>query len=125
MQTGLAAYRQNAVDHSSQGQLIVMLYDGVLSALDKVEVALGSEPCDIETSHRELLRCQAIVEELLSTLSPAGGDVASQLASLYEYCHHQLVDANLSKRFDHAEPVRAVFADLRVAWAALAGLDHG
>lgn len=123
MNAGLTAYQQNAVDHASQGQLIVMLYDGVLSSLDKVEVALGSTPQDIELSHKELLRCQAIVEELLSTLNPAAGDVTGYLADLYEFCHHQLVDANLAKDFRHAEPVRGVFTDLRGAWAAIAGLD--
>ena len=121
MNTALAAYTQNSVDTASQGQLIVMLYDGLLTALDKSERALA-EPIDIGIAHHELTRAQAIVEELIGALNPAGGDVARSLASVYEYCHHQLVMANVGKVFGPAEPVRSIFEDLRGAWATITGL---
>ncbi len=121
MNAALAAYTQNSVDTASQGRLIVMLYDGLLTALDKSEQALVG-PVDIGLAHHELTRAQAILEELIGALDPAGGDVTRSLASLYEYCHHQLVLANVGKVFGPAEPVRSIFQDLRGAWATIAGL---
>lgn len=115
----LSAYRQNSIDTASPGRLIVMLYDGVVTALDKTAAALESTPKEIELAHDELTRCQDIVLELMQALNHDAGEMAIRLATLYEYCHHQLVQANASKDIRHAEPVRAIFADLRDAWTAI------
>ena len=111
----LSAYQQNSIDTASPGRLIVMLYEGMVTALDKTEAAL-STPVDVELAHRELTRCQDIVLELMQALNHDAGEMAVRLATLYEYCHHQLVQANATKDYGHAEPVRDIFADLRDAW---------
>lgn len=119
MTGALAAYQQNSVDTASPVQLITMLFDGLLTGLDRAEAALAQSPCDIATAHGELLRCQAIVTELMQSLNPSTGEVAASLASLYEYCHRQLVEANVTKDFGPAEPVRSIFIDLKGAWAVI------
>ena len=116
MNAALTAYQQNSVETSSPGRLVVMLYEGLLTALDKVEAALDSGPRDIELAHHELTRGQAIITELLSSLNPAAGQITESLAQLYEYCHHQLVQANITKDFGPAQPVRSIFTDLKEAW---------
>jgi flagellar protein FliS len=112
----LSAYRQNSIDTASPARLIVMLYDGLVSAIDKAGAALETSPMDIELAHTELTRCQDIVVELMQSLNHDAGEMAVRLATLYEYCHHQLVRANATKDMGHAEPVRAIFSDLRDAW---------
>ena len=114
----LSAYQQNSIDTASPARLIVMLYDGVVTALDKTAAAL-STPIDIELAHGELTRCQDIVLELMQALNHDAGDMAVRLATIYEYCHHQLVQANATKDFSHAQPVRDIFADLRDAWTEI------
>lgn len=115
----LSAYRQNSIDTASPARLIVMLYEGVVTALDKTAVALTA-PVDIELAHKELTRCQDIVLELMAALNHDAGEMAVRLATIYEYCHHQLVQANAGKDFAHAQPVRDIFADLRDAWTEIA-----
>ena len=115
----LSAYQQNSIDTASPARLIVMLYDGVVTALDKTAAALTA-PVDIELAHGELTRCQDIVIELMQALNHDAGEMAVRLATLYEYCHHQLVQANASKDFARAQPVRDIFADLRGAWTEIA-----
>ena len=115
----LSAYQQNSIDTASPARLIVMLYEGVVTALDKTAAAL-STPVDIELAHRELTRCQDIVVELMQALNHDAGEMAIRLARLYEYCHHQLVQANATKDFSHAQPVRDIFADLRGVWTEIA-----
>lgn len=122
MNSGLMAYRQNSVETATPGQLVVMMYDGVLTALDKAEGALLDRP-DIELCHKEFTRAQAIIMELLATLDMSAGNVAHSLASLYEYSHNQLVKANVGKSFGPAKPVRDIFADLRDAWVQVTGAE--
>ena len=125
MNAALTAYAQNSIDTASGGQLIIMLYDGLLTALDKAERSLATDPKDIGVAHHELTRSQAIIEELLGSLNPSAGEIVTSLASLYEYCHRQLVDANLSKDFGPAQVVRSIFTDLRSAWATVTGVAEG
>lgn len=119
MESAFAVYRQNSIETASPGQLVVMLYDGLLTALDKSERAIDMTPTDISVAHKELTRCQDIVLELMQSLNANAGEIAANLATTYEYCHHQLVQANTSKDFSHAEPVREVFKELREAWVAI------
>lgn len=119
MSAALAAYRRNSIDTASPGGLVVMLYDRLLTALDRAEAALGLPRPDIESAHREFTRSQDIVLELLSSLDRSAGPIVGSLARLYEYCHHQLVEANLLKDIGPALPVRSIFSDLRGAWASI------
>lgn len=119
MSAALAAYRRNSIDTATPGGLVVMLYDGLLTALDRAEAALDLRRPDIEAAHRELTRSQDIVLELLQSLDRSAGPIVGSLAGLYEYCHHQLVEANLLKDIAPALPVRSIFTDLRGAWASI------
>ncbi len=116
----LLTYQQNSVETAAPGHLIVMLYDALLANIDTAAAAMSGERYDVETAHERLLRAQAIITELLGSLDPAGGTITSSLADLYEFCHHQLVEANLRKAPEPLEPARAVLADLRDAWARIA-----
>jgi flagellar protein FliS len=124
MTTGVAAYQQNSIDTASPLRLVVMLYDGLLASLDKVDQSLAESPQGIEAAHHELMRSQAIIEELMSSLNAGAGPVARSLAALYEYSHRQLVEANLLKQFGPAQPVRTIFEDLREAWDMIANQYH-
>jgi flagellar protein FliS len=92
-----------------------MLYDGALTAIRMAEKAIPAGRT--EQAHRELTRAQDILLELMSSLdAKAGGAIAASLAGLYEFCHHRLVQANLSKKTDPLPPVTAVILDIRQAW---------
>ncbi|MDH4116609.1 MAG: flagellar export chaperone FliS [Acidimicrobiia bacterium] len=121
MNAALETYRQSSIDTASPGRLIVMLYDGVIASIDKVEAALSTQRPDLATAHSELTRAQAIISELLQTLDMSVGPVAISLASLYEFCHRQLVQANVEKSIEPTRAVRDIFADLRDAWATISG----
>ena len=120
MNTAVAAYRQNTIDTASPGQLIVMLYRGVLYSLDLAEAALSDPVRDLDRAHRELTRAQDIVFELLQTLDMGVQPISDSLASLYQFCMNQLIEANVTKTFTPASPVRAVFSDLAEAWGSIA-----
>jgi flagellar secretion chaperone FliS len=110
-------YRSQAVETAGPAQLVLMLYDGVLAAVTRAEQALEGGHLDLEAAHHELSRAQAILSELSATLDlERGGQIAGNLAALYEFCLHRLVEANLRKDPAGLGDVRAVVADLRDAW---------
>lgn len=112
MYTTSRGYQSQAVETAGPAQLVLMLYDGALSALGRASTAPSPEMI-----HRELLKAQDIVTELYVTLDrERGGDVAAGLAGLYEFCLDMMVEANLSKDLSSLSGVTSVLTGLREAW---------
>lgn len=110
-------YRSQQAATASPAQLVTMLYDGVLTALARLQVADQST----EVVNRELQRAQAIVRELQMTLDfDRGGDVAANLSSLYTWMLEQLVDANVRKDVSGLGAVAESLTALRDAWVEAA-----
>ncbi len=110
-------YRQTQAQTAAPGELVVMLYQGALrfvtSAVDAIESA------DIAAAHTSLLRAQAIITELKSTLDvERGGEVAANLARIYDYLHRRLIDANVGKDVVPAREVQKLLRELLPAWQA-------
>lgn len=113
---GHTEYMKTQVLTASGEQLILMLYDGALRFCDTAKQAWEAD--ELETAHRSLIRVQDIVLELIYALDrEQGGEIAENLAQLYNYCYRELVAANLERSAEKVDSVCAVFADLREAWA--------
>lgn len=111
-----AAYRTQAATTASPAQLVLMMYDGVLTAVERAEVAL-TDPVDASTAHDALVKAQLIVQELAVTLDhERGGEIAANLANLYAFATEQLLEANLAKSTAPLAGVRTVVQPLRDAW---------
>ena len=80
-----------------------MLYQG---AVRFIRLGIDAiERNDPKAAHTNLVRAQDIIVELLGSLNhEAGGQIAGQLASVYDYCFRRLVTANIKK--DPAPPAR-------------------
>jgi flagellar protein FliS len=107
-------YRSVQTQTASPGYLVVMLYQGAIAFASRAQAALDAGDC--EAAHENLIRTQDIIAELLGSLDFGQGEVASNLARLYEYMHRRLVEANVCKS---AEPVAEVLRHLRLlcdAW---------
>ena len=96
-------YRATKVETAGSVDLVVMLYQGAVKFIRLGIEAMERE--DPQTAHTNLVRAQDIVVELLGSLNhEAGGQIADQLASVYDYCFRRLVTANVKK--DPAPPAR-------------------
>lgn len=115
----LSAYRSvsahGGVDAANPHRLITMLMDG---ALERVASARGAmDHGDTEAKARLIQRAVAIVDELRASLNmKAGGQVAQNLADLYDYCSRQLVRANLENRSQLLDEVGRLLREIRSAW---------
>jgi flagellar secretion chaperone FliS len=113
--SGYSQYQTQAATTASPAQLVLMLYDGALSRVTRAEVAL--EESSPQLAHEHLTRAQAIVTELDVTLDrERGGEMAANLASLYDFCNDRLMQANITKSREGLSDVANVLQGLRDAW---------
>jgi flagellar protein FliS len=122
--TGYArTYRANAILTASPGQLVLMLYDGALKALNLAREGFArpaEDPRRIEAINAHLLKAQAIIGELQSGLNmEAGGEFARTMHRLYDYHNRRLFEANLRKQVEPVIEVERLVRELRDAWAQM------
>ncbi len=115
-------YRQAEVESLTQGQLIVMLYDGAIrfleDAADKVE-----DFRQYDLVNEKLIKVQDIISELMVSLNMDAGEVAVNLLSIYVYLKNTLVEANMTKEKSKIMEVLKHLRSLRDAWSEIADKD--
>lgn len=123
-------YRANAILTASPGQLVLMLYDGILKSLALAQEAFKQpvdDPRRIEMINHHLIKAQSIITELQSGLNmEAGGEFAKTMNRLYDYHNRRLLEANLRKQVEPVIEVERLVREIRDAWAQmLAQQDSG
>jgi flagellar protein FliS len=112
-------YRATRVQTAGSVDLVVMLYQGAVKFIRLGIQALEHD--DPKAAHANLVRAQDIVVELLGSLNrDAGGQIANQLAGVYDYCFRRLVTANVRKDPAPAREVLGIVRDLGMAWQEIA-----
>lgn len=106
-------YKQNAVLTADPGQLTLLLYTG--AARFARQAAEAIKKGDVPGAHQAIVRAQDIVFYLLSTVNTEL-EVGKNLASLYDYIHRRLVEANLKKDVSILEEVGNMLEDLSATW---------
>ncbi|GMO27702.1 MAG: flagellar export chaperone FliS [Spirochaetaceae bacterium] len=125
----LAAYRQTRIKTAGQGQLIIMLYDGAVMNIDRalelIKMPSGKkrDPARIEQISKAVLKSQEIITELMVSLDfEKGGEIASNLFSIYTWFNKELLEANMSFDEERLMSVRKMICDLRGAWVEVIAL---
>lgn len=118
----LAAYgsasAHGGVAAADPHRLIVMLIDG---ALDRIHMARGCiERKDLVEKAKLLNRTVSIVGELRASLdAKAGGQIAANLAELYDYICRRLLKANSESNALILDEVTRLLHEIRSAWLAI------
>jgi flagellar protein FliS len=116
---GANAYVQTHVQSRSPLELVVMLYDGALRFLGDARTAI--EQNDLARKRTAMSRALAIMSELQSTLNiEQGGEIATQLDSLYTYLNGRMLDASMKNDVAALDESVRLLAMLRSAWADIA-----
>ena len=116
------SYRQIATQTAPPGQLVLMLYDGAIRALESALPGFEVEdPAQANmTIHNNLQRAQDIIRELNMSLNlNQGGEFASTLRRLYDYFENRLWESNVKKHCGGVEEVIRHLKVLRDAWAMM------
>jgi flagellar protein FliS len=123
MKSGANAYAKVGVETgvmaASPHKLIVMLYDGALTAVRNglSHMKAGNIPEKGAAISKAIL----IIENGLraSLDREVGGQIAEGLDSLYEYMGRRLVTANMNNQPEVLEEVTRLLTELRDAWNAI------
>lgn len=126
--SNLAAY-QSAAAHggvaaSDPHRLIVMLLDGAVERIAKARGCMQRN----ETAEKARLinRAVSIVGELRNSLDLRnGGQIAANLAELYDYMCRRLLLANTENKVEVLDQVGTLLHEIRGAWLAIAPEGRG
>ncbi|GHU42302.1 flagellar protein FliS [Spirochaetia bacterium] len=120
----LRAYRDTRIKTASQGQLIIMLYDGAIKNLEhslelmRANSVVKRDPSKIEETGKAVLKAQEIVTELMVSLDfEAGGEIAKNLFALYTWFNKELLEAHVESNEKRIRVVCNMLCDLRKTWA--------
>jgi flagellar protein FliS len=126
MKNALSSYRETRITTASQGQLIIMLYGEAVRQLDQAVNLLElndsgkKDPSRIEKIGKSVVKTQEIVSELMASLDfEQGGEIASNLFSLYAWFNRELMEANIEQNARRLANVRNLINELREAWQSI------
>ena len=108
-------YLAREVESASPAKLVLMLYDGALSAIKKAEGEIAAK--HVSEAHHQLMKAQDIVLHLANSLNmEQGGLIAQNLYLLYDFADDALVRANLHKDAEPLQKVKEILTMIRDGW---------
>lgn len=109
-------YKNMQIQTATPGQLILMLYEGAIKFCKLAKK--GIEEKNLMDANKYLIKVQDIITELMISLDmKAGGEIAKNLYSLYDYMLRRLLDANIKKSAEIVDEVQGLIEELKDAWA--------
>lgn len=114
-------YRRTTVSTASQGQLVVLLYEGAVKRLTAAADLFDEKGMvaahNIEQLNDNLQKAQAIITELEVSLDmEAGGEIAHNLMALYVYFNSELMSANINRDKGRIDFVLKMMSELLESW---------
>ncbi len=115
MSYGLGAYKKTSVETASKEQILLMLYQAAIKNCKKAIEAI--EQKNLAKKGEHIGKMQDIVVELSNSLDfEVGGEVAKELASLYDYILYSSTQANIKIEKSHLEGCLKVLNTLYDGW---------
>lgn len=106
-------YQQNNVYTSSQGKLLLLLYDGAIKFVRISKFAIGEK--NYYVANKNLIKAQNILNELMCTLN-MDYDISKNLYKLYDYMKRRLIEANIKKDTAIIDEILNMLIGFRDTW---------
>jgi flagellar protein FliS len=115
MNYGLGAYKKTSVETASKEQILLMLYQAAIKHCKKAIEAI--EQKNIAQKGESIGKLQDIIIELNNSLDfEVGGEIAKELASLYDYMLYASTQANINIKVDNLKSCLEVLNTLYAGW---------
>jgi flagellar protein FliS len=112
---GQNQYRRTQVNTVDRGRLIILLYEGAISFLNKAQHSIQQD--DIAGASVLINRAQDIIDELNAALNmELGGEIAQNLRRLYMFMNDQLIQAKIKADLNPIKEVIRMLGSLNDAW---------
>jgi flagellar protein FliS len=109
------AYLETEILQADPLRLVQLLYQAAVESVSKARVHVREG--DIAARCRQITRAMSIVGELSHSLDgDKGGEVAANLARLYDYMQSRLLAANLEQTEAPLAEVQRLLVTLQQAW---------
>jgi flagellar protein FliS len=110
---------ESKVASANPHQLITLLYEGAIEALHQASMHMQAK--HFEQKGHMINKAMAIINEgLLASLNKdVGGELAHNLAALYDYMGYCLLAANRTNNAKAVQDVIKLLMDLKEAWLAI------
>lgn len=114
-----ASYHQVGVESGVSGarpiDLVVMVYEGAIEAIGRAAAEMRAG--DIEAKNRTITRAIRIIDEgLRAPLDLRAGEIAGNLADLYDYMTRRLLQGSARNDAAMLDEVRGLLLELKSAW---------
>ena len=120
---GRNPYQSTAISTASPGQLVVMMFDGLLKFLARARAGCAlpeSDPQRLKMVQEGIGRSLAIIDELRATLDKEkGGEYAANLERLYDYYSRRLLKAQVTLDDAPLAEVEKLVGTLREGWSQM------
>lgn len=110
-------YLNHTVQTATPAQLLIMLYDGCIRFC-KLAIH-GLEQNDLQIVNTNLVKAQAIINELIVTLD-MNIALSHDLRQIYDYWNRRLIEANMKKQKEPVEEVLGFLNEMKEAWVQAA-----
>jgi len=120
--SGYSAYKNTAVEGKAAGadihKLVLMLFDGFLDELARVEGHISAKRHDKKAIGIEkLLKILSGLDASLDTDN--GGEVAMNMQRLYQHCGQALLQASMKNDLTYIDTVRVIMTNLQEGWQGI------
>lgn len=111
---------ETEITTASPHRLIQMLYEGALESITKARGHMVRQ--QVADKCTQISKALAIiVDGLEASLNlEAGGEIAENLAALYDYMARQLVEANIRNSPDILDEVHRLLSEIKEGWDGIA-----
>lgn len=118
------AYLTTQIETTSQGELLVMLYEAAIKFLKRAKIEI--ERKDYAKKGIYISKAMAIIHELVESLNKEkGGDITPNLLSLYQFCISQLIRANIRMDTKRVDDVIRILDGIRSAYVQVVAQEEG
>lgn len=107
------AYKTNATQTASPGELTLMLYNGCLKFIKLARKAI--EEKNIPEKNKYLQKAQDIIQELMVNLN-MDYELSHQLMQMYDYILNRLVEVNIENNLEKLAEVEGYITEFRDTW---------
>lgn len=107
-----------AVESADPHTLVQMLIDGAIERINKVKFAIESNNVALrgETTSSAI----SIIDGLKVSLDMKdGGEIAENLAALYDYMQRKLLEANAHNKTENLDEVLSLINEIKSGWQAI------
>ncbi|GAC1659398.1 MAG: flagellar export chaperone FliS [Candidatus Elarobacter sp.] len=110
-------YLEASINSASPEELIIKVYDALLLFARQAVEVMETRPADIQARHDVLRRAQRACALLMGSLRlDLDSEIPGNLFRIYEFWHHQLVDANMQGDPSKVREVLPLIAGMRETW---------